>query len=1009
MTITNSQVNKEISMTPIKQVKETLIKIFSANNIIGIISDKENRIVCYIEDLAKVTKVVSASINSVFRTEDPRINACTMGDIVVAFTDYKVDVDVDTVHQHAKHALENFTDSLLIDAESSTDNVDQQIAKNVDFVKTLIKSGFFEAEGGPTTDIIVDYKKVPKTILFPVDSTDCMNNLRKLLENNTDSATVHLMNGYIACMSNNIENTYCAISSLAKHFVKSLNEYVIVGFVDRYIVAIVDCNDHVPALSSVELKSVVMDAISKRGEYMNYVPAVHEQPSGILSKEIPMSRIKQVKETLVEAFNDNNVSSTVLYNDKCVVCFVSSAEDALLVIKDLTERVYFTANPNIFTCLMDNVSVAIVAGVEDYNLENVYRYIKDVQRGSFQFTVPKAYIDGGEQKSVAPVKVGFNAKFVELKNKVISALSGKVVDWELHNVIIPLEKETGEIAFHRVLVIKTGYPSLVSTTLAEAFAIEFSNYDKLGTAFLGFVDGLPVRVYDRTALDSHEIDVAKVSAIHRTMCAGSMLYNCPDRSFLLEQSSDHYCADIRISFAEYGINATVINGRFETGDHNYILDVDTEDVVKLEEILGVTYGIKFEPMDERHSIGFFDKLIVVTSSCTRPGFGKKYTPRTKLYDMVRQYVKEKDMPVSGNQEESTQMSSADTTDKHAKKHSAYIKELADNLMKKPAVKNFIDKLGSLTPEERAGILARQESVKQVEEYLKLKLTAAKVGFGIDERNGYLSCKVDALTDLVKAGIVDSVEQLNDTVYGTIKYVPFNDVMVVFAEKHPNDDGRYLDEDMYNAICQAGIDFIVKSSSVREGPVSYLEKPVVDDVKKKPMPKGQYNLFCNAHQEAPASSLNIFNHVVNVNTGDPLFKAIFRLIESYMRYFNMVSIPSLYGLGWITDPTKIPKLYSTTPTGTLQWERNAIIMLPSCQEVEWHSSQYISEVPRKHNETFLLNIIDNDGRHFKVAIHGTVASYHGKPLYLMNIFELLQDNQEPYAGDVYEHLMDHLNN
>lgn len=713
-----------------------------------------------------------------------------------------------------------------------------------------------------------------------------------------------------------------------------------------------------------------------------------------------MSRIKQVKETLVEAFNDNNVSSTVLYNDKCVVCYVSSAEDALLVIKDLTERVYFTANPNIFTCLMDNVSVAIVAGVEDYNLENVYRYIKDVQHGSFQFTVPKAYIDGGEQKSVAPVKVDFNAMFVELKNKVISALSNKVVDWELYNVIIPLEKETGEIAFHRVLVIKTGYPSLVSTTLAEAFAIEFSNYGKLGTAFLGFVDGLPVRVYDRTALDSQEVDVVTLSAIHRTMCTDSMLYNCPNRSFLLEQSSDRYCADIRISFAEYGINATVINGRFETGTYNYILGVDTEDVVKLEEILGITFDIKFEPMDERHSIGFFDKLIVVTSGRTRPGFGKKYKLRMELFDLVRQYVKEKDMPVSGNQEETTQMTSDDTTDGRAKKHSAYIRELADNLMKKPAVKNFIDKLGSLTPEERAEILARQESVKQVKEYLKLKLTAAKVGFGIDERNGYLSCKVDALTDLVKAGIVDSVEQLNDTVYGTIKYVPFNDVMVVFAEKHPNDDGRYLDEDMYDAICQAGITFITDNVASTER---------TEHKEEKPMPKGQYNLFCNAHQEAPASSLNIFNHVVNVNTGDRLFKAIFRLIESYMRHFNMVSIPSLYGLGRVTDPTKIPKLYSMTPTGTLQWDRHAIIMLPSCQEVEWHSSQYISEVPRKHNETFLLNIIDNDGRHFKVAIHGVMSSYHGKPLYLMNIFELLQDNQEPYAGDVYEHLMDYLNN
>lgn len=719
-----------------------------------------------------------------------------------------------------------------------------------------------------------------------------------------------------------------------------------------------------------------------------------------MPKEISMSRIKQVKEKLVEAFNANNISSTVVYDDKCVVCYVASAEDALLVIKDLTERIYFTASPNIFTCLIDNVSVAIVAGVEDDNIENVYRYIKGVLRGSFQFTVPKAYTDGGEQKSVTPVKVDFNAKFAELKDKVISALSGKVANWELYNVIIPLEKETEEIAFHRVLVIKTGHPSLVSATLAEAFAIEFINYDELGTAFLGFVDGLPVRVYDRTALDSQEVDVETLSAIHRTMCTGSMLFNCPDRNFLLEQSSDRYCSDISTSFAEYVTVKAMISGRFETGEYNCMLGVVTDDVVKLEEMLKVTYGITFEPMDKCHSIGFFGKLIVVTSSSKRPGCGKKYRLRMDLYDMVRQYVKEKDMPVSGNQEETAQMTSGDSTDERAKKHSAYIKELADNLMKQPAVKNFIDKLGSLTPEERAEILAKKESVKQVEEYLKLKLATAKVSHHVDERNGYLSCKVDDFSHLVQAGIIDSVDQLNGTVYDTIKYVPFNDVMVVFAGVHPNDEGRYLDRDMYDAICQAGIGFIIKNSPVREGPVSY---------KEQLMPKGQYNLFCNAHQEAPASSLNIFNHAVNVVTGDRLFKAIFRLIESYMRHFNMVSIPSLYNQGWVTDPTKIPKLYSMTPTGTLQWDRHAIIMLPTCQEVEWHSSQYISEVPRKHNETFLLCINDKEGRLFKVAIHGVMSSYHGKQHYLMNIFEILKDNQEPFVGDVYEYLMDYLNN
>lgn len=744
-----------------------------------------------------------------------------------------------------------------------------------------------------------------------------------------------------------------------------------------------------------------------------------------MPKEISMSLIKQVKEKLVEAFNANNVSSTVVYDDKCVVCYVTKAEDAMLAIKDLTKRVYFTASPNIFACLMDNVSVAIVVGVESDNIENVYHYIKDVLRGSFQFTVPKAYTDGGEQKTVAPVKVDFNAKFVELKNKVISALSGKVANWELYNVIIPLEKETEEIAFHRVLVIKTGHPSLVSTTLAEAFATEFINYDELGTAFLGFVDGLPVRVYDRAVLYNHGIDIATVSAIHRTMCTGSMLFNCPDRSFLLEQSSDRYCVDISTSFAEYVTTNGVISGRFETGEYDCMMGIDSDDVVKLEEMLKVTYGIEFEPMDACHSIGFFGKLIVVTSSRKRPGCGKRYKLRMDLFDMVRQYVKEKDMPVSGNQEETVQITSVTDApiktfpinieapkyevqpstgkrdiDSHAKKHSAYIKELADNLMKEPVVKNFIDKLGSLTPEERAEILAKKESVKQVEEYLKLKLATARVGHHVDERNGYLSCKVDDFSHLVQAGIIDSVDQLNGTVYDTIKYVPFNDVMVVFAGVHPNDEGRYLDRDMYDAICQAGIGFIIKNSPVREGPVSY---------KEQLMPKGQYNLFCNAHQEAPASSLNIFNHAVNVVTGDRLFKAIFRLIESYMRHFNMVSIPSLYNQGWVTDPTKIPKLYSMTPTGTLQWDRHAIIMLPTCQEVEWHSSQYISEVPRKHNETFLLCINDKEGRLFKVAIHGVMSSYHGKQHYLMNIFEILKDNQDPYVGDVYEHLMNYLNN
>ena len=975
------------------------------NNIVGSSECVDDVIVCHVDKLHDAYLAIEDIAVDFVTVEPGRMIAGIVKGIVVGieYVEPKTwPTDNYLIRSYANQAIAK---------HGGYPKYDKAIAENVDFVKTLSKSGLFEIEGGPTTNALAEHNATPMIKLPPINHAECIRNLEKLLEGNTDSAKVQLMNGYIACLTNNIENTYRAISSVAEHFVRALNEYIIVGFVDRSIVAIIDGNSYSPKISSGELKSVVMDAISKRGEYKKYVPVVHEQPSGNLSKEVPMSHIKQVKEMLVGAFYAANISSTVVYNDKCVVCYVADAEEALRAIKDLTDRIYFTADSTIFACQMDSVSVAIVVGVKGGNIENVYRYIKGVLRNSFQFTVPAACIDDGEQKSVAPVKVDFNAKFTEMKNKVISALSGKTVDWELRNVIIPLEKETEEIAMHRVLVIKTRHPSLVTTALAEAFAIEFSNYNELGTAFLGFVDGLPVRVYDSIALDTHKIDVVTVSAIHRCLCAGSMLFNCPDRSFLLDQGSDRYCADIRTSFAEYGIDTTVIHGRFETGEYDCMLGVDTDDVVKLEEILGITYSIKFEPMDACHSIGFFGTMIVVTSSRKRPGCNKKYKLRMDLYDMVRKYVKEKDMPVSANQEESTQMTSADSTDNHVKKHSAYIKELADNLMKEPAIKNFIDKLASLTPEERSEILTKKESVKQVEEYLNLKLTAVKVGFGTDERNGYLSCKVDAFTDLVKAGIIDSVEQLNDTKYQTIKYAPFNNVMVVFAENHPNDDGRYLDEDMYDAICQVGINFIVKSSPVREGPVSYLEKPVADGVKEKPMPKGQYNLFCNAHLtavEPHQAMLNIFNHTVNVDTGDRLFKAIFKLIESYMRYFNMVSISSLYGQGFVTDPANIPKLYSMSPTGTLLWDRNAIISFPTCHEVTWHSSQYVGEVAKKHNESFLLNIIDKEGRQFKVAIHGAMSSYHGKPFYLMNIFEMLQDNQEPYAGDVYKYLMDYLN-
>lgn len=302
----------------------------------------------------------------------------------------------------------------------------------------------------------------------------------------------------------------------------------------------------------------------------------------------------------------------------------------------------------------DGLAVAIV---KDYG-DSVY--LKKVAK-EFIPTSVSIYIN--KEKNTAMAKqITIEERFAAVEAKLQDVIGKSKLHWNKTNIIRPVDDGNDNAVFHRALAIISMQARKVAKLLSDKFTVQFTDYH--GIVFLGFIDELPVRVYQ---MEDYDISLEKVNdgivaagSLHRSMCLPHELNNCPDRSFVSKQSSYALANDILATLTDCGIVITGTTGGFKADDYDFIMTISGNSIEEVEKMLKDVYGINLVPLAERYAIGFIGKVIIVTRNKNRPYVKHKHKNKD-IFDIVRLFVNEGKDEVVDNTTPAVEVASDDET------------------------------------------------------------------------------------------------------------------------------------------------------------------------------------------------------------------------------------------------------------------------------------------------------------------------------------------------------------